>query len=238
MPAQFPATQWSEILRAGDPTAPEARAALEGLCSAYWYPLYAFVRRTGASPDDAMDLTQGFFEHLLQSDLLRSADPARGRFRSFLLGCLKNYLSHQRGREAALKRGGGATTISLDAGAEARFTREAADLEPDALYERRWAMTLMERAMNALEHESSGHPERFAALKPLLTGSDRESSYRAIGERLEMSEGAVRVAVHRLRQRYGGLLREQIAMTVADPEQVDAELGHVLRTLGPAGVDL
>jgi len=237
MAAQFATTQWSNVLKAGSSSAPGARVALEDLCAAYWYPLYAFVRRTGQNADDARDLTQGFFEHLLENDLLRSADPERGRFRSFLLTCMKNYLSHQRERDGALKRGGGASTINLDADAEGRFLREATELEPDALYERRWSLTLMERAMTELEHESSAKPERWVALKPMLTGGDREESYRRIGERLEMSDGAVRVAVHRLRQRYGELLRLQIAETVADADQVDDELRHALRAIGSAGIE-
>jgi len=237
MTAQFATTQWSDVLKAGASTSPAARSALEELCSAYWYPLYAYVRRTGKSPDDARDLTQGFFEHLLQTDLLRAADPTRGRFRSFLLSCMKNYLSNERARAAALKRGGGVSNIDLDADtAGGRFLHEATDLEPDALYERRWSLTLMERAMTTLEKESAS-PERWATLKPLLTGSDREQSYKAIGEPLGMSDAAVRVAVHRMRQRYGELLRQEIAETVGDPAQVDDELKHALRSLGSAGID-
>lgn len=237
MSAQFATTQWSDVLRAGSSSAP-GRAALESLCTAYWYPLYAYVRRTGKSPDEARDLTQGFFEHLLEDNLLQSADPAKGRFRSFLLACMKNYLSNERQRQAALKRGGGVTTISLDDDAEERFLRDASELEPDALYDRRWSMTLMERAMNELERESAANQARWSSLKPLLTGGDREETYRMIGERLGMTENAVRVAVHRLRQRYGELLRRQIAETVADADQVDDELKFALLAVGPAGVDL
>jgi RNA polymerase sigma-70 factor (ECF subfamily) len=235
MVAQFATTQWSDVLKAGATTSPTARIAMESLCAAYWYPLYAFVRRSGVKPEDAQDLTQGFFRHLVETDLLRAADPVKGRFRSFLLACMKNYMSHERQRAAAAKRGGGAITMSIGADSEVRFSQEAPDLDPEALYERRWALTLMERAMTKLANESASNPERWKALRPLLTGGDPADTYRAIGEQLGMSDGAVRVAVHRMRKRYGELLRQEVAETVADPEQIDDELRRALTAIGHAG---
>jgi RNA polymerase sigma-70 factor (ECF subfamily) len=235
MVAQFATTQWSDVLRAGATTSPTARLAMETLCAAYWYPLYAYVRRRGVKPEDAQDLTQGFFQYLVETDLLRAADPVKGRFRSFLLTCMKNYMSHERQRAAAAKRGGGVITINIGPDSEARFSEEAPDLDPEALYERRWALTLMERAMANLAGESAANPDRWQALRPLLTGGDPEDTYRTIGEQLGMSDGAVRVAVHRMRKRYGELLRQEVADTVGDPAQIDDELRRALTAIGPAG---
>ena len=230
--AQFATTQWSQVLAAQRGSTEESRAALESLCSAYWYPLYAYVRRHGHDPEEARDLTQAFFEHLLETDLLRVADPARGRFRAFLLGSLKNFLSHERDKAVTLKRGGGAVTLSLDADdAETRFSREPADeLTPDVLFEQRWAITLMERAMTALgrKAETGENPERFGQLKIYLTGSEPHIPHKEAAASLGMTEAALRVAVHRLRKEYGELLRHEIADTVADPAEVDDELKHLL----------
>ena len=235
---QFATTQWSQVLAVKGGSTPQARAALESLCQAYWYPLYVYVRRRGYDPDEATDLTQAFFEHVLETDLLQIADPERGRFRSFLLTSLKNFLSHERERAAALKRGGDAVTLSLDASeAETRFNLEPQDeLTPDVLYERRWALTLMERAMGALERESQGgeHPERFPELKKYLTGSEPHIPYSEVAEALDMSEGAVRVAIHRLRKRYGELLRQEIADTLSRQDDVDDELRHLLTVVSSA----
>lgn len=230
MAAKFQTTQWSQVLAAGKGSETQGRAALETLCEAYWYPLYAYVRRQGHDPDESRDLTQAFFSHLLETDMLQVADPSRGRFRSFLLTSLKNFLSHERDKEGALKRGGGAVTVSLDA-AETRYDLEpAADTSPDVLFERRWALTLMERAMKALETESAAgqSPERLEHLKPYLTGSAPQAPYSEAAEALGVSEGAFRVAIHRLRQRYGELLRQEIGNTVAVDSEVDEELKHLL----------
>ena len=232
MAAKFQTTQWSEVLAAGRGSETQARAALETLCEAYWYPLYAYVRRQGNDPDESRDLTQAFFTHLLDTDMLQVADPNRGRFRSFLLTSLKNYLSHERDKEAALKRGGGVPMISLDAAdAESRYDLEpVGDSPPDVLFERRWALTLMERAMTVLEAESSagGSPERFEYLKRYLAGSPDQVPYSEAAEALGVSEGAFRVAVHRTRQRFGELLRQEISNTVATGSEVDEELKHLL----------
>lgn len=234
MSARFDTTQWSQVLLAGGRNDADGQAALEALCEAYWYPLYAYARRQGLDVEMARDRTQGFFIHLLESDLLRVADPGRGRFRSFLLTSFKNFLSHEREKSAALKRGGGTKTVSLDADdAETRFGLEPVEsLTPDLLYERRWALTLMERAMNALEAEA-GSPERFRRLRSYLTGSDAQLPYKEAAAELGMSEAAVRVAVHRLRARYGELLRAEITATVADPNEVDEELKHLLTVVDP-----
>jgi len=236
MTAHFDTTQWSQVVLARQSDDAEARRALESLCDAYWYPLYAYARRQGLDAEAARDRTQGFFAHLLETDLLRVADPARGRFRSFLLTSFKNFMSHEREKATALKRGGGAVTISLDADdAESRFGLEPVEsLTPDVLYERRWALTLMERAMRALEEEADrGSPERFKRLKSYLTGSEAQLPYKDAAIELGMSTAAVRVAVHRLRGRYGELLRAEIADTVADPTEVDEELKHLLTVVDP-----
>jgi RNA polymerase sigma-70 factor (ECF subfamily) len=239
MSAKFATTQWSQVLAVYGGSTQQSRDALEQLCEAYWYPLYAYVRRQGYDPDQARDLTQAFFGHLLESDLIQVADPDRGKFRSFLLTSLKNFLSHERDKAGALKRGGGAQTVSLDVDdAETRFHREPADeLTPDVLFERRWAMTLMERAMSrlAVESQQSGHPERFDHLKLYLTGSEPHIPYKEVAQTLDMSDSAVRVAIHRMRKRYGELLREEIADTVADPDQLDEELRHLLTVLSDSG---
>lgn len=231
--AGFGTTQWSQVLAAGGGSDPEARAALESLCGSYWYPLYAFVRHRGFDRDEASDLTQDFFEHLLETNLLQVAKPGRGRFRSFLLTSLRNFLSHQRGRAQALKRGGGSPTISLDSeAAETRFRRELTDeITPAVLFERRWAMTVMERGMTSLERQEreSGNLERFEHLRAYLTGSRKP--YRQAAQSLGMTEAGVGVAVHRLRKRFGEVLRSEIAATVAGPDDVDDELEHLLRVV-------
>jgi RNA polymerase sigma-70 factor (ECF subfamily) len=235
MSAQFATTRWSQVLALQDGESQEGREALEALCNAYWYPLYAWARRRGNDPDAARDATQAFFSHLLETGLLQAADPNRGRFRSFLLTSFKNFLANERQRETALKRGGGTPPLSLDADdAETRFALEPAeDVTPDVLFERRWAMTLMERAMHSLgqRYEHDGLGERFRELKRYLTGSEEQIPYREVGDALGMSEANVRVAVHRLRKRYGEHLREEISQTVVDPAELDDELRHLLSVI-------
>ncbi len=238
MSANFATTQWSQVLAAQQGGDPESIKALEALCSAYWYPLYAYVRHQGYDADQARDLTQGFFAELLEKDFLGDVDPSKGRFRSFLLASLRNYLSHERDKAAAKKRGGDAMTLSFDArDAETRFEIEPTDkLDPEQLFERRWAMTVLERAMQSLERESgeAGGLEQFARFKPYLTGQEPHQAYKEVASDLEMSEGAVKTAVYRLRQRYGQCLRAEIADTVADPRDVDAEVRHLLTTIRPS----
>jgi RNA polymerase sigma-70 factor (ECF subfamily) len=234
MSDKFATTQWNVVLAARDGTEGEARRALESLCEAYWYPLYAYLRRRGRGADEARDLTQGFFADLLGRDFLGAVDQSKGRFRSFLLASLEHFLSRDREKEQAQKRGGGARPLPLDVDtAETRYRLEPADERtPEKLFERRWGLTVMERAMDRLAAEHADQKERFERLKPCLTGSE-EASYREVAAVLGMTEAAVKAAVHRLRQGYGRLLREEIADTVADPAEVDDELRHLLRVVQP-----
>src|SRR5687768_4216762 len=230
-PGNFSATRWSVVLAAAaDPRG--AHDALAALCRAYWYPLYAFLRRRGISAHDAEDLTQGFFAQLLARGGLAHVDRAKGRFRTFLLGSLKHFLRDERDRANALKRGGGEPLVALDAAdAEQRYALEPRDdLTPDRLYDRRWALAVIDRALERLraEYVAAGKETLFAELQPTLTAGSRAKSYREIAVVLAMEEGAVKVAAHRLRQRYGSALRAEIAETVSSPEEVAAELRQLL----------
>lgn len=219
------------VVDAGRPSSPNAAAALTTLCETYWFPLYAYVRRRGHSVDDAQDLTQDFFVHLLDSQALRVADRERGRFRSFLLASMNHFLAKQWRRDAAQKRGGGRAPISLDfEDGETRYRREPShEATPEKLFERQWALTLLARALTTLraEFDASGKAARFAALKMFVGGEKSTVPYRELAEQLEMSEGAVKVAIHRMRRRYRALLREEIQHTIGAPrdsDDVDDEL--------------
>lgn len=229
MPGAFSTTNWSLVVAAGKRDA-TSRAALEELCGLYWFPLFAFVRRRSGSADAALDLTQGFFAELLERNPLDRVDPSAGRFRSFLLASVKNYLSHERERSSAQKRGGGKAPIPLDAdAAEERFAIDPGhERTPEKLFEYHWAMTVLERVADRLaaEFAEAGKQREHRALAPFLTGGGR--GYREIAEELATTEGAIKMAVRRMRQRYGVLLREQVAQSVADPAEVDAELRHLL----------
>ena len=234
----FPTTQWSLVLAAaggGERGEPD-RAALGSLCKAYWYPLYVYARHAGRDRDEAADLTQGFFAHLIERGVLGVADRERGSFRSFLKAAFDHFAANERRKERAQKRGAGVTPVPIDVEiAEARFSRESVALDsPETAFERHWARELLSRALSRLESEmaASGDGPRFRRLSPLLTGSDDGSSYLRLAEALEMSESAVKVAVHRMRKRYGALLREEVAGTVRSADRVDAELRHVLDVLG------
>jgi DNA-directed RNA polymerase specialized sigma24 family protein len=233
--ARFPTTWWSRVARAGDPADPEARAALEGLCRDYWYPLYAFARRWGLTPDDACDLVQGFLADLIERGDLAAADRDRGRFRAFLRAACVHYLAHRREHDGALKRGGGRRRVSIDQlDAEGRYGREPAhELTAERLFERRWALTLLEGVLAHLESEmtGAGKADLFARLRPTLEGEEGAESYREIAAALEMTEGAVKGAAYRLRARYRERLRAEVARTVADPAEVDAELAELLAAL-------
>jgi RNA polymerase sigma factor (sigma-70 family) len=227
----FVTTHWSVVLSArGDST--RARPALEKLCAAYWYPLYAFVRRCGHSPHDAEDLVQSFFTRCLEGGFLAEADQAKGRFRSFLLVLLKRHLAHERDKTRARKRGGDREFIALDAlDAEQRYAIEPAEhLTADRLYDRRWALTLLDVVLQRLEAEqaAAGKDGVFSRLKEFLLSARRGTPYSEVAMQLGWTETAVKVAVHRLRRRYRELLEEEIAHTVSSPEQVAEERRHLL----------
>jgi RNA polymerase sigma-70 factor (ECF subfamily) len=223
----FATTRWSLVAVAGQGCSPESREALATLCQIYWYPLYAYARRL-ASAHDAQDLTQAFFAELLEKDYLRAADPQRGKFRSFLLTAFKHFLSRQRERACAQKRGGGRSPLALDFQAgEQRYRLEPADhVTPEMVYERQWALGILEQTLARLRQEmaSAGKEKFFECLKGALEGEGTQQSYARIGEELGISEQAVKVAVYRLRRRYQELLRAEIAQTVASPEEIDDEL--------------
>ncbi len=233
--AQFTTTHWSLVLAAGVSGTPAALDALEHLCRAYWYPLYAFVRRLGKSPADAQDLTQGFFAYLLERQLVAKADPQAGRFRSFLLGSLKHFLAHEHERATTLKRGGGQPVLSLDAfDPEARYALEPLDAAtPDVLFDQRWALLQIENALNRLrtEYASSGRVGLFDLLKDYVWGDKNVLTLAEIAERLDSTEEAIKKSVQRLRQRFRDSLRAEIAQTVATPDQIDEELRHLRAAL-------
>lgn len=232
--APFTDTHWSIVLSAAEPrNSARAKESLEKLCRAYWSPLYAFVRRQGESPHDAQDLTQSFFARLLEKDYLKDVDRNKGRFRSFLLSALKHFLSNERDRKLAKKRGGGQVPIPIDLrSGETQYGFEPVhDLSPDKIFERRWAVALLERTMARLrgDYVAEGKLALFDELKATLTESRSSEPYAALAARLELSEAAVKMAVHRLRQRYRKALRAEVAETVAAPDQVEDELREVFR---------
>ena len=235
-PREFRTTRWGLVLAAGDTQAPGHRGALDQLCSAYWYPLYAFVRRSGHGPEDAGDLTQEFFARLLEKKWLTEADPARGRFRSFLLAALKHFLANEWNRSRCLKRGGGREFIALDASsAEERYALEPLDLAtPELLYDRRWALTLLARTQTRLRAamHAEGQAERFAALEPTLVGEKTALPYEELAARFGVTETAMKSMVLRLRKRFRETLREEVAQTIGEAKDVDAELAHLFTILG------
>jgi len=227
-PIDFATTHWSVVLSAGRDSPAAARAALSALCEAYWYPLYAYVRRRGSSSDDAHDLTQAFFAQILEKGSLSAADPAKGKFRAFLLASMKNFLANDRDRVRAAKRGGGRRIFSIDgAAAERRYVAEPADPEtPEKLFERRWALALLERTLDRLRaiHAESGRAGELGRLRVYLTGEAGAPPYRETARDLGMTEEAVKAAVHRLRRRYREELRREIAETVTDPREIAEEI--------------
>jgi RNA polymerase sigma factor (sigma-70 family) len=235
MPGRFPTTQWSRVVAAGNRGAPEAREALSGLCQAYWYPIYAYIRHRGYNPEQARDLTQDYFAYVLERDVLAKADPARGRFRAFLCTVCVRQLAARRDRENAARRGGGRTLVSIDPlDAERRYILEPAhELTPEHIFDRTWALTLLDRVVERLrnEYDDAGRSAKFEELITLLTRDPATVTYSEIAERLCTTEGNVRVAVHRLRRRYGLLLREEIAATVVDAAQVEEEIQTLFEAL-------
>ncbi len=231
----FATTRWSQVLTAAGRETPRSAEALARLCEAYWYPLYAYVRRQGYDAEQAQSLTQEFFATLLEKHYLRSADPSRGRFRSFLLASMKHFLSNERDRASAIKRGGRAVVVPFEVEtAEGWYRLEPAEAEtPETIFERRWALTLLERTLARLREEfrAAGKQRLFERLEGHLTGEQETLPYAALSAQLGMTESAIKVTVHRLRRRYGALLRMEIAETVADPAQVDDEIRELFRSL-------
>jgi len=232
---RFQTTHWSLVAAARDRTSPEARQALAELCEVYWYPLYAFIRRSGHGSEEARDLTQEFFARLLEKDYLAGVNSKKGKFRSFLLTACKHFLANERDRASAQKRGGGCTIHSFNSGdAESRFGREPAhQATADRLYDRRWALTLLQNALTHLrrEFQEAGRESVFERLKGLLTGEKKNERYAEAAAALGLSESSVKVSVHRLRRRYGELLRQEIGRTLHDPSEIDAEIRDLFTAL-------
>ena len=234
-PRIFATTRWSVVLAAGHGESAPAQHALETLCRAYWYPLYAYVRRKGYRPQEAQDLTQEFFAQVIAKDRFRQADRNKGRFRSFLMARLDYFLVREWSRAHRQKRGGQFTFISMDE-PEQRYQLEPADLEtPERQFMRQWALTVLKQAMNALQQECEANDKAplFREAKNLISGERHAAAYTQISRNLQMAEGAVRVAVHRLRQRYGELLRREVAHTVNSEAEVDEELRYLFQVLRP-----
>ena len=231
-------THWTVVLEAGQKDVSLAAVALEALCQTYWYPLYAYIRSRGHGVEDAEDLTQGFFLHLFENHRLARVDPSKGKFRSFLLRALNHFLTNEWRRSHAAKRGGGQPLISLDGSlAETRYSLEPASaFTPEIIFERRWAMTLLENALDRLRAECAamGNADQFEKLKDFLTAGPEESHYGPAAAELGMTNGAVAVATHRLRQRYRELLREEIAHTVASPAEVGDEIRWLCAAIAQA----
>ena len=233
--SRFPTTSWTVVLAAGG-NSPGTAEALSYLCAAYWYPIYAFVRRRGHSREEAEDLTQDFFAQMLEHDTLGKARRERGRFRSFLFASVTNFLANEWDRAHAQKRGGTCVSLSLDfESGEERYNREPTHgLTPELLFEQQWALAVLERVLERLRMENAqkGKESQFDCLKPFLTGDQGTGAYQQAAADLNSSEPAVRTAVHRLRRRYAELLRQEIAATVADPAEVDGEIRSLLAALG------
>ena len=235
IPDRFESTHWSVVLAAhrGDDTA--SHTALATLCRTYWYPLYAFARRRGFDPEESKDMTQGFFAHMLESRAFAATDPAKGRFRSFLLASFRNFLANERERASAQKRGGGCDHVPLDTvAAETRFESEPADpASPDKLFDRSWALTLLDRALARLRDEqaAAGQSARFEQLRDRLIGEPDAPHYAEAAAQLGQSATAVRMAVSRMRRRFGELLRDEIAQTISRREDAAGEMRHLLAAL-------
>jgi RNA polymerase sigma-70 factor (ECF subfamily) len=219
------------VVSAQDQNSPKSGEALESLCKAYWFPLYAYCRRSGHSPADAEDLTQGFFARLLEKDYLRSASQEKGRFRSFLLVALKRFMANEWDHQHALKRGGFAQFVPIDQElAESRFAAEPAhNLQPDLLFDRQWAMTLLDRTVARLREEylETGRAQLFEFLHGCLAKDETALPYAEIATRLNLTEAAIKMAVHRLRARYREILQNEIGQTVASPSDIELEMKHL-----------
>jgi RNA polymerase sigma factor (sigma-70 family) len=232
-PSQFPTTRWTLVVAAGDSHRKEARSALVYLCENYWYPLYAYLRRRGYPAHRAQDLTQEFFIRVLEGRYLDRADPEKGRFRSFILTSLKFFVADEEDRDRAQKRGGGTVEPLEFPSGEQRYQREPAhDETPERIFERRWALTVLDRVVERLREEfvQHGRPEHFERLKVFLLGQS-DAPYAALAGEMNTSEGSLKVAIHRLRKRYRELFRQEIADTVADPAEVESELRFLAAVL-------
>jgi RNA polymerase sigma-70 factor (ECF subfamily) len=230
---QFPTTRWTLVVAAGDPRPKNARSALVSLCENYWYPLYAYLRRRGYSADQAQDLTQEFFVRMLEGRYLDRADPEKGRFRSFILTSLKFFVADEGDRDRAQKRGGGTIEPLEFSSGEERYQREPThDETPERIFERRWALSVIDRVVEKLREEfvHHGRTEHFEQLKVFLLGQS-DAPYAALAHEMNTSEGALKVAIHRLRKRYRELFRQEIADTVADPAEVESELRFLAAVL-------
>jgi RNA polymerase sigma-70 factor (ECF subfamily) len=234
-PRLFPPTRWSVVLAATQRHSPESASAMEALCRAYWYPLYAYVRRSGRSPHDAQDLTQEFFARLLEHHWLDTADPGKGRLRTFLIVALKHFMHKEWRRASAQKRGGGRTPVELDtACAESLYAVDAAvSLAPDAAFDRQWALTLLDLTLKRLQAEfaAAGRAEDFEWLKGCLLAAHGNIDYADLAALLGVNPGAARVAVHRLRKRFREIYREEISQTLAEGTDLDSELRHLAAAL-------
>lgn len=232
---RFATTRWSLILAAGQGADARSAEALSHLCELYWYPVYAFIRRHSHGPDDAADLTQEFFTRVLEKNYFHDADPARGHFRGFLCASVRHFLSNQRDRAHAQRRGGHHPPISLDVeSAEGRYQLEPRDdLTPETLLDRRWALILLERVLARLraDHASAGKGDLFDHLKGFLTGDNADLRYADVASIVGTTEGAIKVAVHRLRRQYRDVLIQEIAETVSDPAEIEAEIEHLLKAV-------
>jgi RNA polymerase sigma-70 factor (ECF subfamily) len=232
----FKTTLWTVVLAAGRGDSPQSSAALAKLCAVYWHPLYSYIRRSGHRPEDAQDLTREFFARLIAKDYLEAVDREKGKFRSFLLIALKRFLANEWDRANRLKRGGGRHIVSLDeTEAEARYQAGLVDNNtPEKVFDQRWASALLEQVLNCLAREmaAQGKEKLFQELKPLLSGEAGGNSYSETAFRLGMSEGTLRVNIHRLRQRYRELLRAEVAQTVDSPEAIDDEIRHLFAAVG------
>jgi RNA polymerase sigma-70 factor (ECF subfamily) len=235
-PRDFHTTRWTLIAAAGTGNGTESREALESLCALYWHPLYFFIRRQGSRPEEAEDLTQQFFCRFLERNALARVHRGSGKFRSFLLACLKNFLANERERAGAQRRGGGCALLPLDTtSAETRYLVEAVDdLTPEAIFDRRWAFALLERTMSELRREHTGgeKQQQFEELEGFLPGGHPTASRAELAARRGVSVGAIDVAIHRLRQRFGALLRQEVARTVPAEGEVEDELRYLVSVLG------
>ncbi len=232
---KFATTRWSLVLAAGQQADARSAAALTGLCESYWHPVYGFIRRQGYSPEECADLTQEFFARVLEKNYFQDADPARGRFRAFLCAAIRHFLSNERDRAHTLRRGGATPPISLDVEtAEGTYQIEPRDdLTPEKLFDRRWALILLERVLTRLrdQYTAAGKRELFDHLKGFLTGDSAGLPYADVARTLGMTEGAVKVAVHRLRRGFRHGLIQEIAETVAAPADIDAEIAYLMKAV-------